>query len=88
MCYFVKTFSPAFLFLHLKQGSLHVDYHVYVVLVAARILSYFSCDVSDLLFVYKYSVELLLTILKSNILFKNNQNCLNELIERDSGLCS
>ena len=57
--------TPAFLFLCWKQGSLHVYYHVYVVLVAetlaeaARILSNFSCDVRDILFIYKYSVILL-----------------------------
>ena len=59
----IKIFSPALLFLRLKQGSLHVYYHVYVVIVAetlaeaARILTYFSCDVSD--FFLQYSVKLL-----------------------------
>ena len=47
-------------FFRLKQGCLHVCYHVYVVLVeetlaeTARILSYCSCDVSNFLCFYKY----------------------------------
>ena len=57
--YFVKTLFPAFLFLRsLIQDSLHADHHMYVVLLAetpaeaARILSYFSCDMNDILQVF------------------------------------
>ena len=62
-CYFVKTIFPDYLFLRYKQ-VLHADNHIYVVLVAgtfteaARILSYFSCDVIDFWFLCKYSVKL------------------------------
>ena len=53
-----KHFPQLLCFFGLKQGSLHVYKHVCVVLVAetlteaARILSYFSCDVSDFLFIF------------------------------------
>ena len=61
----LKYFSPAFLILRKKQDSLYADNHMFVVLVAetpseaAQILSYFTCDVSDFLFLHKHSVELL-----------------------------
>ena len=66
---------------------MYVYKHVYVVLVvetlakAARILSYFSCDVCDFLFFLKVFSKIIIN--DRTLLKKKNRNCLNELLERD-----
>ena len=67
MTNFVKTLFLLFCFFDKNKACLHANNHMYmyVVLVAetpaeaARILSYFSCDVNDFLFLCMYSVKLL-----------------------------